>query len=154
MSPFTRRQALQAAAAGALGAYGLSGCTVSREIDTPEGGVSVKPKIDGDLLLFNWSQYMDPDLQREFSEEYGVAVRELNFDNLEAMVTKIDQGGRYDLIWPTPEYAYRLNQRGLLANFDRSDLKNADGISSFYDSGWWNPEAKLSVPYTYYTSGI
>ncbi len=29
-APFTRRQALRAAAVGALGAYGLSGCTVSR----------------------------------------------------------------------------------------------------------------------------
>ena len=153
-APFTRRQALQAAAVGALGAYGLSGCTVSRPIDTPEGGLSVKPKIDGDLLIYNWSQYMDPELKKGFAEEYGVEVNEINFDNLEAMVTKLRAGGQYDLIWPTPEYAYRLNAEGLLAHFDRSDLKNAKGISSYYDSGWWDPDSKISVPYTYYTTGI
>ena len=155
--PFSRRQALRAGAAGALGVYGLgalAGCRVERNLDVPEGGVSVKPEIDGDLLIYNWSQYMDPALKKEFAEKYGVAVDEVNFDNLEAMVTKLRAGGRYDIIWPTPEYAYRLNLEGLLANFDRSDLKNAGGISSYYDTGWWDPEAKLSVPYTYYTTGI
>lgn len=156
-APFTRRQALRAGAGGALGLYGLgalAGCTVSRPIDTPEGGVSVSPGIDGDLLIYNWSQYMDPDLKTRFSERYGVEVNEINFDNLEAMVTKLRAGGRYDLIWPTPEYAFRLDQEGLLAHFDRDDLRNAKGISSFYDSGWWDPQSKLSVPYTYYTTGI
>lgn len=156
-APFTRRQALRAGAGGALGLYGLgglAGCTVGRAVDTPEGGVSVKPKIDGDLLIYNWSQYMDPALKKSFSEEYGVEIVEINYDNLEAMVTKLRAGGQYDMIWPTPEYAYRLNQEGLLANFDRDDLKNAGGISPFYDSGWWDPESKLSVPYTYYTTGI
>ncbi len=153
-APFTRRQALRAAAVGTLGAYGLSGCTVSRELDTPEGGVFAKPEVDGDLLLYNWAQYMDPDLKKRFAEEYDVEVNEVNFDNLEGMVTKLRAGGRYDLIWPTAEYAYRLNAEGLLAHFDRSDLKNADGISSYYDSGWWDPQSEFSVPYAYYTTGI
>ncbi|MFN8151533.1 MAG: spermidine/putrescine ABC transporter substrate-binding protein [Solirubrobacterales bacterium] len=156
----TRRQALRAGAGGALGLASvgglgaLSGCTVERAIDLPEGGVSVKPKLDGDILIYNWAQYMDPDLKKGFADKYGVEVNEVNFDNLEAMVTKLRAGGQYDIIWPTPEYAYRLNQEGLLAEFDRDDLKNAKGISPFYDSGWWDPESKLSVPYTYYTTGI
>jgi len=153
----TRRQALRAAGGGALALYGLNGltgCTVERAIDLPEGGVTAKPKIDGDLLLYNWAQYMDPALKKSFSDEYGVEVNEVNFDNLEAMVTKLRAGGQYDIIWPTPEYAYRLNQEGLLAHFDRDDLKNAKGISPFYESGWWDPESDLSVPYTYYTTGI
>ncbi|MCB0864120.1 MAG: spermidine/putrescine ABC transporter substrate-binding protein [Solirubrobacterales bacterium] len=156
----TRRQALRAGAGGALGLAGLgslgalSGCTVERALDLPEAGVNVKPKIDGDLLIYNWAQYMNPAIKKAFTEKYGVEVNEVNFDNLEAMVTKLRAGGQYDIIWPTPEYAFRLNQEGLLAHFDRDDLKNAKGISSFYDNGWWDPESKLSVPYTYYTTGI
>jgi len=152
-----RRELLRAGAGGALGLYGLgalAGCSVERSIDTPEGGVYAKPEIDGDLLIYNWSQYMDPTIKKDFSEKYGVEVNEINFDNLEAMVTKLRAGGRYDVIWPTPEYAYRLNQEGLLAHFDRDSLQNAKGISSFYDSGWWDPNSELSVPYTYYTTGI
>jgi spermidine/putrescine transport system substrate-binding protein len=156
-APLTRRQALRAGAGGALGVYGLgalAGCTVSRPVDKPEGGLSVKPKIDGDLLIYNWAQYMDPALKKEFGEKYDVEVNEVNFDNLEAMVTKLRAGGRYDLIWPTPEYAARLDGEGLLAHYDRSELRNSDGISTFYDTTWWDPESEFSVPYTYYTTGI
>ena len=112
---FTRRQALRAGAGGALGLYGLgalAGCRVERQLDLPEGGVSVKPGIDGDLLIYNWSQYMNPVLKKEFSEKYDVEVNEVNFDNLEAMVTKLRAGGQYDIIWPTPEYAFRLEPGG------------------------------------------
>ena len=153
----TRRQALRAGAGGALGLYGLgalSGCTVSRPIDKPEGGLNVKPKIDGDILIYNWAQYMNPALKKSFSERYGVEVNEVNFDNLEAMVTKLRAGGRYDMIWPTGEYAVRLNQEGLLAHYDRADVPNARTLTSFYDSPWWDPDGEFTMPYAYYTTGI
>jgi len=156
-APVNRRSFLRTGAAGALGVYGLgslAGCTVERPIDKPAGGAFAEPKIDGDILIYNWAQYMDPDIKKRFSEKYGVEVNEVNFDNLEAMVTKLRAGGRYDVIWPTPEYAFRLDKEGLLTHFDRDKLKNAKGISPFYDTGWWDPDARLSVPYTYYTTGI
>jgi spermidine/putrescine transport system substrate-binding protein len=157
----SRRELLRAGAGGALaislasGAAGaLAGCTVSRPLDVPEGARFVEPKIDGDLLIYNWAQYMDPALKKGFASKYGVEVNEVNFDNLEAMVTKLRAGGRYDLIWPTPEYAYRLWKEGLLAEFDRSKLAHADQLSKFYEGGWWDPDNRYTVPYAYYTTGI
>lgn len=153
----SRRQLLRAGAGGALGLYGLGslgGCTVSRPIEKPESTAAVKPEIDGDILLYNWAQYMDPDIKKRFSEKYGVAVNEINFDNLEAMVTKLRAGGQYDLIWPSTEYAFRLQQEGLLHRFHRDSLEHADDISSFYDGAWWDPDNQYTVPYAYYTTGI
>ena len=127
---------------------------MSRQVDKSSGGF-VKPEVDGDLLLYNWAQYMDPALKKEFAEKYGVEVNEVNFDNLEAMVIKLRSGGaQYDLIWPTTEYVDRLAQEGLLARFDRDLLQNIDGVSPFYDETWWDPNNEYSVPYTYYTTGI
>ena len=154
MSQLSRRELLAAGAGLTLGAYGLSGCTVERSVDKSAEGTIVKPKVDGDLLLFNWAQYMDPDIKKRFSEKYGVEVNEVNFDNLEAMVIKLRSGASYDLIWPSTEYVYRLNKEGLLLQFDRDLLRNNDNISSFYDSPWWDPNNDLGVPYTYYTTGI
>jgi spermidine/putrescine transport system substrate-binding protein len=148
-----RRELFAAGGAAGLAYYGL-GCTVSRSVDRSAEGQIVQPKIDGDLLIYNWAQYMDPELKKAFSEKYGVEVNEVNFDNLEAMVTKLRAGGRYDIIWPSTEYAYRLNQEGLLANFDRDDLRNAKGISSFYEHNWWDRDNDYTIPYTYYTTGI
>ena len=160
MSQISRRELIQRGAAGGLalsglGAVGsLAGCTVSREVDTAGSNRIVTPKVDGDLLLYNWAQYMDPALKKEFGEKYGVEVNEVNFDNLEAMVVKLRSGGQYDLIWPSTEYVARLAAEGLLLKFDRDKLRNSDNISPFYDSPWWDPQNEYGIPYTYYTTGI
>ena len=103
LNDLSRRQLLQAGAGLALAGYGLSGCTVSRQVDRSTAGQVIKPEVDGDLLLYNWAQYMDPTLKKDFSEKYGVEVTEVNFDNLEAMVVKLRSGAQYDMIWPSTE---------------------------------------------------
>ena len=133
--------------------YGL-GCTVSRSVDRSAEGQIVTPKIDGDLLIYNWAQYMDPALKKEFGEKHGVEVNEVNFDNLEAMVIKLRSGAQYDLIFPSSEYVWRLRNEGLLAQFDRSLLKHEGNLAAYYDSPWYDPNSEFSVPYTYYTTGI
>ena len=97
---------------------------------------------------------MDPALKKEFSEKYGVEVNEVNFDNLEAMVDQARVGAQYDLIWPSTEYVARLAARACSPSSTATLLRNADGISNFYDEAWWDPNNEYSVPYTYYTTGI
>jgi spermidine/putrescine transport system substrate-binding protein len=149
-----RRQLLLAGAGLVATAYGLSGCTVERPIDKSAAGDVVEPKIDGDLMIFNWAQYMDPSIKKSFADKYGVAVNEVNFDNLEAMMTKLRAGGSYDLIFPSTEYVLRLRNEQLIRPFNRSRLKNADTLSKFYDNPWYDPNSEFSVPYAYYTTGI
>jgi spermidine/putrescine transport system substrate-binding protein len=154
---FNRRRLIKAGAGAALSAYGLgalSGCTVSRSVDRSAEGQIVVPEIDGDLLIYNWAQYMDPAIKKGFSERYGVEVNEVNFDNLEAMVIKLRSGAQYDLIFPSSEYVLRLRNEGLLAQFDRSLLQNSDKVAAFYDSPWYDPNSEFSMPYAYYTTGI
>ena len=35
-------------------------------------------ETDGDLFLYNWSEYIDPELKTAFETEYGVSVTEDN----------------------------------------------------------------------------
>ncbi|MCE3265516.1 MAG: transporter substrate-binding protein [Solirubrobacterales bacterium] len=147
-----RRQLLQAGVGAALAAYGLSACGGS---DSGGEAQFVKPEIDGDLLIFNWAEYMDPALKKSFSEKYGVEVNEVNFDNLEGMLIKMRQGGGpYDLIFPSGEYVDRLKREGLLATFDRDSIPNSKGVNPYYDSPWYDEDSNHSMPYTYYTTGI
>ena len=142
----TRRELLQAGA-GRPWRPTASAAAPSRARSTARPRArSIKPEIDGDLLIYNWAQYMDPALKKGFAEKYGVEVKEVNFDNLEAMVIKLRSGASYDLIWPSTEYVYRLDNEGLLAQFDRDLLRNSDNISAFYDSPWWDPNNELSDP--------
>ena len=68
-----RRELLRSGAGLALG-MGLAGCGVG-----DSGGGSkeatekpIKEKVDGDLVYFNWSEYIDPALIKRFEKQYGV----------------------------------------------------------------------------------
>ena len=57
------------------------------------------------ITVFNWGEYLDPDLLKQFEEETGIKVIYETFDSNEAMMTKIEQGGTtYDIAVPS-EYA-------------------------------------------------
>ena len=55
----------------------------------------VPPKIDGDLLIFNWTEYMNPKVIRRFEKLYDVGVTVSNFDSMPAMMAKLRSGNRY-----------------------------------------------------------
>ena len=44
------------------------------------------------LVIYNWGDYIDPELLTEFTKETGIQVQYDTFDSNEAMYTKIKQG--------------------------------------------------------------
>ncbi len=54
------------------------------------------------LTIYNWGEYIDPDLIDAFEEETGIHVIYETFDSNEAMYTKVQQGGSsYDIAVPS-----------------------------------------------------
>ena len=54
------------------------------------------------LVIYNWGDYIDPDLLTKFTKETGIKVQYETFDSNEAMYTKIKQGGTtYDIAVPS-----------------------------------------------------
>jgi spermidine/putrescine transport system substrate-binding protein len=115
---------------------------------------AVPPKIDGDLLIFNWTEYMNPKVIKRFEKHYGVSVTVSNFDSMPGMMAKLRSGNRYDLIFPTADYVARLNRLNQLRPLDRAVLKNSDGIYDFFDDPWYDKDSAHTVPYGMYTTGI
>ncbi|MEA2377170.1 MAG: spermidine/putrescine transport system substrate-binding protein, partial [Thermoleophilaceae bacterium] len=79
----SRRDLLRSGAGLALGA-GLGGCQLNSGVQA-DAGDTRKPfakKIDGDLAYFNWGEYIDPGIVKDFEKRYGVKVRESNFDSM------------------------------------------------------------------------
>ena len=151
-----RRQFLRGSAGAVLGGSLLSaGCGVGQEQGSEKAVKKVVPaKVDGDLLIFNWTDYMDPKLIKGFEKQYGVKVRVANFDSMPSMMAKLRSGNQYDLIFPTADYVNRLVKANMLLQLDRDKLKNADGIYSFFDDPWYDAESAHTVPYAMYTTGI
>jgi spermidine/putrescine transport system substrate-binding protein len=149
-----RRDLLRGGAGLALTA-GLAGCGVGDSGGSKEESEkTVKKRIDGDLVYFNWSQYIDPALLKKFEKRHGVKVRESNFDSMSSMMAKLRAGIAYDVIFPTAEYVQRLIEGNQLLKIDRSKLKNSDLVYGQFNDPWYDTGSEHTTPYTMYATGL
>lgn len=160
MDLMRRRDVLRKGAGAALGLTSLgalAGCGVGSS-DTGDKKATekvVKAKPDGDLVYFNWSEYLDPGLIKKFEKQYGVKVRESNFDSMQGMMAKLRAGNRYDVIFPSSEWIDRLRKANQLLKIDLSQLPNAtDQVYAAFKDPWYDPNSEHSVPYALYATGI
>jgi spermidine/putrescine transport system substrate-binding protein len=118
---------------------------------------AAKARIDGDLVYFNWADYLDPAVLKGFQKEYGVRIIETNFDSYEGMMAKLTSGNQYDVIFPGAKFVDLLRRQGRLQRIDQAQLANADqvfGSGGFFDDPWYDPKSEHSVPFTVYKTGI
>src|SRR5690554_1896445 len=107
------------------------------------------------LTVFNWGEYIDPDLLSQFEEETGLTVIYETFDSNEAMLTKIQQGGTsYDVAVPSEYAIERMKEDGLLLPLDHSKLPNLKNIDERFLDLAFDPGNEYSVPYFWGTVGI
>ena len=150
-----RRDLLQNGAAMALIA-GLAGCGVGNASSGSKEDTEkpIAKKVDGDLLYFNYSEYIDPALVKGFEKKYGVQVRESYFDSMSAMTAKLRAGIAYDLIFPSGEYVQRLISGNLLRRIDRDKIKNIDTVYDYFANPWYDKDSEHSTPYGMYATGL
>ena len=155
--PLRRRELLRGGAGLALG-LGLAGCGVGNEATgraRRQTEKVVKAEPDGDLVYFNWSEYLEPKLIKEFEKQYGVKVRESNFDSMQGMMAKLRSGNRYDLIFPGVGVGRPPAQgQPAAARSTTTQLPNAATVYDYFAKPWYDPGADHTVPYAMYASGI
>jgi spermidine/putrescine transport system substrate-binding protein len=152
---WSRRELLQSGAGLALG-LGLAGCGVGNQETAPKEQTErvVKAEPDGDLVYFNWSEYLEPKLFKAFEKQYGVKVRESNFDSMQGMMAKLRSGNRYDVIFPTAEWVDRLRKANQLLRIDLAQIPNAGSVYDYFQQPWYDPDGDRTVPYAMYATGI
>lgn len=107
------------------------------------------------LRIYNWGDYIDPDLIKAFEEETGYAVSYETFDSNEAMYTKINQGGTaYDLAVPSEYMISKMIEEDMLVALDHSQIEGLENIAEEYLDQPFDPENKYSIPYFWGTLGI
>jgi spermidine/putrescine transport system substrate-binding protein len=150
----SRRDALKVGGGLTLSAW-LSACGLGGDsADKSETQRAIEPKIDGDLVYFNWGQYLNPKLFADFESKYGVQVRQSNFDSMPAMMAKLRSGNRYDLIFPSAEFAHKLIVANQLLEIPHDKLTAIDDVYPFFDDPWYDAESAHTVPYSLYLTGL
>lgn len=117
-----------------------------------------KGNIDGGqgtITVYNWGEYIDPDLIKKFEKETGIKVIYETFDSNEAMMAKIEQGGTsYDITMPSDYMVEMMAERDLLLPLDKSKLPNLKHIDPDFLDLPFDPDNRYSVPYFWGTVGI
>ena len=107
------------------------------------------------LFLFNWGNYIDPELIKEFETETGIQVVYETFDSNDAMEAKLKQGGtRYDIVFPSESSITKLVNQNLLQKLDHSKIKGLENISPFLLNSPVDKGNQYTVPYFWGTVGI
>ncbi|MFD1899150.1 ABC transporter substrate-binding protein [Enterococcus termitis] len=107
------------------------------------------------LTIYNWGDYIDPELLRKFEKESGYKVNYETFDSNEAMFTKIQQGGTaYDITIPSEYMIQKMMKEKMLLPIDHSKLTGLDNIDPRFLDQEFDPQNKYSIPYFWGTLGI
>ena len=147
------RRLLVSLPAAALVISSLSGC-----------GISVKkrenvPDDNSNLLyVYNWGEYLDPNVIGLFEEETGYKVIYDVFETNEVMYPKVAADpSQYDVLCPSDYMIAKMSEEGLLAELNMEEMPEA--VKNIGKEYWemsrsFDPENKYSVPYCWGTVGI
>lgn len=111
---------------------------------------------DGEkLYVYNWGDYMDMDVVKEFEEEYNVKVIYQEFATNEDLYVKIKNSSEpMDVIFPSEYMLERMSNEGLLNELDFSKLDNFKYVDKDLTGISYDKENKYSVPFFWGTVGI
>ncbi len=146
---------LSATAVGALaGACGEGGTA---------GGAATVPPMDetkpAEITFYNWTDYLEPTIKKDFFKATGIQVREVYFSSNEEVLAKLRAGAKgYDVIVPSDYMVHIMIKSGLLEPLDLKYLPNVEFIGERfidppYDDPRENGGLQYSVPYFYGTTG-
>lgn len=112
-------------------------------------------RADGELFLYNWTNYFPPDLLEKFEEETGIKVTLDVYDSNETMLAKLQAGATgYDIVVPSDYMVRIMMEEGLAEKIDAGELENFGNISAPLDAPPFDPERAYSAPYMWGTTGI
>ncbi|PWG63087.1 ABC transporter substrate-binding protein [Spiribacter halobius] len=119
-------------------------------------GTAVAQDEERKLYIFNWSQYMDPEIIEQFEAEYDVDVVENFFNSNAEMFSKMQAGGasQYDVVMPSNYFIPRLVDSGLIQPLDHSQIPNMDNLSPKFRDPSYDPGNEYSAAYQWGTTGI
>ena len=112
---------------------------------------------NGQVVVYNWGEYLDPEVIDMFEEETGIKVIYDEYETNEIMYPKVEAGAaQYDLVCPSDYMIQKMIENDLLAEINYDNVPNVKYIGEQYleQAEEFDPENKYAVPYLFGTVGI
>ena len=102
---------------------------------------------DGTLNVFNYGEYIDEQVIKNFEKEFGVRINYSLNSNPEEMYTKLQTGASFDVIVTSDYMIDRLIKEERVLPLDKSIVTNLDQISDNMKGLYFDPDNTYSAPY-------
>ena len=139
------------AAAGLLGgSAALAACSGGG------GGGGGSTAIEKQLMMYNWSDYVNPENIDSFKAKFGVEkVQYDTYANNEELLAKLQAGASgYDIAAPTAEYTPALVEGGYIKKLDWARIPNQKYINAAFKGQLWDPKDEYQLPKDFGTTGL
>ncbi len=120
-------------------------------------GCTAGEATNGEVIVYCYGDYFDPELMDSFQEETGIRVTVDYYDTAEEMYTVIDNNATsYDCICTSDYMIEKMIATDKLAELNMDNIPEIANIAPVYmeKSEFFDPGNKYSVPYMLGTEGI
>ena len=110
---------------------------------------------EGVLNIYNWGNYIAPDLIAKFEKEHDVKITVTEYDSSDTALAKIQAGGHGFDIWiGSAAYLPIYAQEGLLLDSQPNQMENFHNLDPRWVDVEFDPGRSYSVPWLWGTVGI
>lgn len=114
-----------------------------------------KDQAKEEIYVYNWGEYIDPSILKDFQKETGIKVNYDTYASNEDLYIKMTQSqDKYDVIVPSDYMIERLIKEDLIQEINFDNIPNFSGVEDVLKNPSFDPENKYSVPYFWGTVGI
>ena len=114
-------------------------------------------RAEGELNVYNWSDYIGETTVDDFQKATGITVRYDVYDSNETLESKLMAGSTgYDIVVPSGSFLGRQIQAGIYQKIDKSKLENYGNVDPqiLEALATFDPGNEYAVPYFWGTVGI
>lgn len=105
-------------------------------------------RADGNLYIYNWTDYTAPALIAKFEKETGIKVSVDTYDSNETLLAKLKAGGAgYDIVVVSSDFVKIFVDEKLLQKIDAPRMRGFSNIEARWRGPIWDKDNTYTVPY-------
>ncbi len=117
--------------------------------------VSSDAQAEGKLNVYNWGDYINPEVLTRFTEDTGIEVTLDTYGTNEELLAKIQSGATgYDIVFPSVHMRDIMQKLDLLHDAQVNTLDGFENIDPANKRSLVDPESSFCLPYAWGAVGI
>jgi len=109
----------------------------------------------GELNIYNWGDYTNPELIKKFEQKYDVKVTVTDYDSNDTALAKVRAGGHgFDIVVPSANYVQIWVKEGLIEEARPDQMENFKNVDPRWVDVPWDPGRHYTVPWQWGLTGI